>query len=232
MDEPASTVFIVDDDQDLRESLQYLMHTVGIPTKAYSSARQFLSEFQPLTPGCLICDVRMPEMSGLELLEQLVATGSRMPVILMTAYADVPMAIRALENGVKEFIEKPFNGQVLLEKVQRALAEDAERRRSLVKWDEFGQRVAELTEKEREILELLLDGAANKVMATRLGITERAIEARRASVMKKLNVNSLAELIRQFTEYEILCRNGMEFSAIRQSALSSPPGSIFKRTSR
>lgn len=216
MDEPAPTVFIVDDDQDLRESLEYLMHTVGIPTKVYCSARQFLADLQPSVPGCLVCDVRMPEMSGLELFEQLIAMGSHMPVILMTAYADVPMAIRALENGAKEFIEKPFNAQVMLEKIQRSLAEDAERRRSLAAWEEFGQRVGDLTEKEMEILELLLDGAANKVMATRLGITERAIEARRASVMKKLNVNSLAELIRLFTEYEILCRNGVGIDCTRR----------------
>ena len=218
MDDINSTVFIVDDDQDLRESLEYLVGSVGIATRVYPSAVQFLAEFQTSQPGCLVCDVRMPDMSGLDLFEQLASLGSRMPVILMTAYADVPMAIRALENGAAEFIEKPFNAQVMLERIQRALAEDRQSREALAAWGDFAHRVEGLTDKEQETLQLLLEGAANKVMATRLGITERAVEQRRASVMKKLNVNSLAELIRQFTQFEIL------FSRNGDGAGSGPPG--------
>lgn len=204
MDDLVPTVLIVDDDPDMRESLEFLLSSLGIATKTYSSATAFLENFEPWQPGCLVCDVRMPDMSGLELFERLTAMGSRLPVILMTAYADVPMAIRALQSGVVEFIEKPFNAQIMLERIQRALAQDRERRASVAAWEEFACGMAELTEKERETLGLLLQGAANKVMAARLDISERAVEMRRASVMKKLQVATLAELIRRVTQYELL----------------------------
>lgn len=204
MPESIPTVFIVDDDPDMRESLEYLLQSLGIVTKAYASAGAFLAEFQTWHPGCLVCDVRMPDMSGLDLFEHLAAAGSRLPVILMTAYADVPMAIRALQSGVAEFIEKPFNAHSMLERIQRALAQDSERRASVSAWEEFACGMSELTDKERETLDMLLEGAANKVIAARLDISERAVEMRRASVMKKLQVNSLAELIRRVTQFELL----------------------------
>lgn len=204
MADTAPTVFIVDDDPDMRESLEYLLQSLGIVTKTYDSAGAFLAEFQSWQPGCLVCDVRMPDMSGLDLFEHLSRMGSHLPVILMTAFADVPMAIRALQSGAAEFIEKPFNAQVMLERIQRALAQDRERRASVSEWEEFACGMADLTDKERETLDMLLEGAANKVMAARLDISERAIEMRRASVMKKLQVNSLAELIRRVTQYELL----------------------------
>lgn len=204
MPEQVPTVFIVDDDPDMRESLEFLLASLAIPTRTFGSANAFLAEFQSGQPGCLVCDVRMPDLSGLDLYERLRSMGSHLPVILMTAYADVPMAIRALQAGVVEFIEKPFNAHVMLERIQRALAQDRERRTSAAAWDEFACGIAQLTDKEKETLGLLLDGASNKVMAARLDISERAVEMRRASVMKKLQVNSLAELIRRVTQYEIL----------------------------
>ena len=199
-----ATAFIVDDDPDMRGSLEYLIQSVGIATVAYASASEFFAEFQPARSGCLVCDVRMPEMSGLDLLDHLNRLGSRLPVILMTAYADVPMAIRALKLGAAEFIEKPFNAQLMLEAIQRALAEDCGRRASLEVWEDFAQRMGHLTEKERKTLAMLLSGAPNKMIAARLEITERAIEGRRASIMKKLAVNSFAELVRHVTRYELL----------------------------
>ena len=204
MTESVPTVFIVDDDPDMRESLDYLLRSLGIETKTFASANAFLADFQPWQSGCLVCDVRMPDMSGLDLFEHLGTLGSHLPVILMTAYADVPMAIRALKAGAAEFVEKPFNAHVMLERIQRALAQDSERRASVSAWEEFACGMAELTGKERETLDMLLDGAANKVIAARLDISERAVEMRRASVMKKLQVNSLAELIRRVTQYELL----------------------------
>jgi FixJ family two-component response regulator len=198
------TVYIVDDDPDMRESLEYLLRSLGIVTKAYASAREFLADFQPWQAGCLVCDVRMPDMSGLDLFEHLRTIGSHLPVILMTAYADVPMAIRALQSGAAEFIEKPFNAHIMLERIQRALEQDRERRASVSAWEEFACGMADLTEKERETLDMLMEGAANKVIAARLDISERAVEMRRASVMKKLQANSLAELIRRVTQYELL----------------------------
>jgi FixJ family two-component response regulator len=202
--EPQSTAFIVDDDPDMRESLEFLVRSVGIETKSYFSASQFLADFQLGHSGCLICDVRMPEMSGLELLEALDRRGSRLPVILMTAFADVPMAIRALKLGAAEFIEKPFSAQVMLEAVQRALVEDHGRRVSTKAWEEFADRMENLTDKEKATLDQILSGAPNKAIAARMDITERAVEVRRSSIMKKLDVNSFAELVRQVTRYELL----------------------------
>jgi FixJ family two-component response regulator len=199
----AGTAFIVDDDPDMRGSLEYLIQSVGIATCSYASAVEFLAAFEPARPGCLICDVRMPEMSGLDLFEQLERLGNRLPVILMTAYADVPMAIRALKLGVAEFIEKPFSAQLMLEGIQRALADDRGRRASLKAWEDFALRMRNLTTKERSTLDQILSGAPNKAIAARLEITERAIEVRRASIMKKLEVSSFAELVRQVTHYEL-----------------------------
>ena len=199
-----SIVFIVDDDPDMRDSLEYLIHSVGILTQAYSSASVFLAEFELSRPGCLVCDIRMPEMSGLDLFDRLIGLGSRLPVILMTAHADVPMAVRAFKLGVAEFIEKPFNAQVMLERIQRALVEDRTQRASLATWKEFGDRMAELSDKEQATLKLILSGVPNKAIAARVEITERAVEARRAGIMKKLNVSTFAELIRQVTHYQLL----------------------------
>lgn len=200
---PAPCVFIVDDDDEMRESLVYLLRTVGLSTRSYRSAREFFAEYRQDWPGCLVCDVRMPDVSGLDLYERLVQAGGTLPVIFMTAYADVPMAIRALRSGAVEFIEKPFNAQVMLERIQRAIVTDREGRQLALKWDEFGQRMASLTDKEHEALQLIMEGAPNKAIAVRLGISERAVEMRRASVTKKLQVHSLAELIRLVTQYEI-----------------------------
>lgn len=201
------TAYIVDDDSEMRASLEFLIQSIGIATSAYASAGEFLADYHSSQHGCLICDVRMPQMSGLDLFEQLDRIGSRLPVILMTAYADVPMAIRALKLGVAEFIEKPFSAQVMLETIQRALADDHERRTSVLMWEDFSQRMGTLTDKERATLAMILSGAPNKSIAAQLEITERAIEVRRSSIMKKLNVNSFAELVRQVTRYELLFPN-------------------------
>ena len=199
-----STVFIVDDDPDMRASLEYLLQSVGLSARSYASAAEFLADSQNNCHGCLICDVRMPEMSGLDLFEHLTRLGNRVPMILMTAYADVPMAIRALKLGAAEFIEKPFSAQVMLETVQRTLAEDFGRRVSLEAWQQFAQRMESLTDKEQATLSLILEGTPNKAIAVRMDITERAVEVRRASIMKKLDVNSIAELVRQVTHFELL----------------------------
>ena len=204
MAESVSTVFVVDDDPATRESLEFLFGTLDIHSKIYASAHDFLADFRSSSPGCLVCDVRMPDMSGLELLDRLAAMGTQLPVILITAYADVPMAIREFQSGAADFVEKPFNAQVMLERVQRILAQDLERRASIAEWDEFSRRMASLTEKEREALTMLLDGQSNKFIASRLDISERAVEMRRASVMKTLQANSLVEMIRRVTQFEML----------------------------
>jgi FixJ family two-component response regulator len=202
MSERPPCVFIVDDDAPLRESFAYLLRSVGIEARPFHSATDFLREYRLEWPGCLVCDVRMPDLSGLDLYERLLASGATLPVIFMTGYADVPMAIRALRSGALEFVEKPFHAQTMLERVQRALAVDRDARAEHARWQAFGERMASLTDKEREALALILSGAPNKAIAANLQITERAVEMRRASIMRKLAVHSLVELIRLVTQFE------------------------------
>lgn len=201
MQEP--TVHIVDDDPDMRDSLRWLMKTVGLHAEVYASAADFLERFDPRGPGCLVFDVRMPGTSGLDLYEQLVARGENMAVIFITAFADVPMAIRAMKSGAIEFVEKPFNRQDLLDRVQRAVKEDADRRQRLARVDALRKRFGRLSAKERQVLELLKDGQPNKMIAATLTITPRAVEMRRASLMKKLGVRTLAELLRLAIEFDV-----------------------------
>jgi FixJ family two-component response regulator len=191
-----SLVYIVDDDPDMRDSLLWLMKTVGIRAQTFASATEFLRDFTPNGPGCVILDVRMPGTSGLDLFEQLVARGEGMPVIFITAHADVPMAVRAMKSGAVEFVEKPFNRQTLLDKVQRAIKDDSERRSRMAARANLSGRFQRLTDKEREVLELIKEGRPNKEIASQLQITPRAVELRRSSLMRKLGVRSLIELLR------------------------------------
>jgi FixJ family two-component response regulator len=191
-----STVYIVDDDPDMLDSLRWLIKTVGLRVATFPSATAFLRDFAPDGPGCLILDVRMPGTSGLDLFEELVARGEGMPVIFITAYADVPMAVRAMKSGAVEFVEKPFNRQTLLDKVQRAIKDDSERRIRMVARANVSRRFQQLTDKEREVLELIKEGRPNKDIAGQLQITPRAVELRRSSLMRKLGVRSLIELLR------------------------------------
>jgi len=180
----------------MRDSLRWLIKTVGLRAETFPSAAGFLRDFSPNGPGCLILDVRMPGTSGLDLFEELVARGEGMPVIFITAYADVPMAVRAMKSGAVEFVEKPFNRQTLLDKVQRAIKDDVNRRGRLAASEIVLAKLRRLTGKELEVLELIKDGRPNKEIATRLEITPRAVELRRSSVMRKLGVRTLAELLR------------------------------------
>jgi FixJ family two-component response regulator len=189
-------VHIVDDDPDMRDSLCWLLKTVGLRTVSYASAEEFIRDYVEDGPACLVLDVRMPGIGGLDLFESLAARAWTIPVIFITAHADVPMAVRAIQSGAAEFLEKPFNGQVLLEKIQRAIRDASARLERRSALDNLRSRVAALTDKEREALAMIQDGMSNKEIAARLDITARAVEMRRASLMKKLGVESLPELLR------------------------------------
>jgi FixJ family two-component response regulator len=189
------TVYIVDDDADMRDSLQWLLQAVGLRVRAFSSADEFLRVAEPERPGCLVSDVRMPGASGLELLEALARRGDPMPAILITAFADVPMAVRAMKAGAVEFLEKPFHRQTLIERVQNALRSDSQGLRVRAERERIEGLFRRLTDKEREVLDCLFEGLPNKAIAARLQVTSRAIEMRRSSLMKKLGVDSLAELL-------------------------------------
>ena len=191
-----ATVYVVDDDPALRESLGYLLQSEGLKVRAFEGARQFLAEYDRDARGCLVVDVRMPEMSGLQLQEHLAAEGSTLPIIVITGHGDVPMAVKALKNGALDFIEKPFADQQLLDRVHEAL--DVERRLygERATREDLLRRLNRLTKREREVMTGVADGKANKVIAEELGLSPKTVEVHRARLMQKLEVDSLAQLMR------------------------------------
>jgi len=190
------TVFVVDDDQAVRDSLALLVQSVGLDVETFASARDFLDVYRPDRRGCLITDIRMPGMSGLELQEQLSADGHHIPVIVLTGFGDVPAAVRALKGGAVDFVEKPFNPQALLDLVQQAIVRDAEIREQGAHQARLAERMSLLTPREQEVMALVVAGKANKVIAIDLSISERTVELHRARIMKKMQARSLAELMR------------------------------------
>jgi two-component system, LuxR family, response regulator FixJ len=191
-----ATIFVVDDDQGCRDSLAALLRASGMRVQTYASAQAFLEAYEPSRLGCLLLDVRMPSISGLDLQERLAARGAKLPIILMTAYGDVPTAVKAMQAGAINFIEKPIREEALLESLRRAL-QQGER---LHKEREYVGRVRalidRLTPREREVLRMLVAGKANKVIAAELGISERTVEIHRQRVMKKLEARSLSQVVR------------------------------------
>jgi FixJ family two-component response regulator len=191
-----ATVFIVDDDEAVRDSLAFLMQSVGLRTESYDSADSFLQAGVSQRAGCLLLDIRMPGMSGLELQGVLEERGIQLPVIFISGHADVPMAVRALKAGAFDFVEKPFNDQLLLDGVQRAIEADRQQRQSEAQLGEWRALMATLTPREREVMELVVDGAANKVIGAALGVSLKTVEAHRARVMDKLKADSISHLVR------------------------------------
>jgi len=189
-------VFVVDDDDAVRNSLRLLLKSASLSTTAFASAQEFLAGWTADQPGCLVLDVRMPGMSGLELQEELNRRGAIIPVIFISGHADVPMAVEAIQHGAFDFLQKPFSDQDLIDRIQRALAADADNRRALQQLDELRTRYASLTPREQEVLVLVTDGRANKVMAGDLGVSQRTIEIHRARVMEKMGARSVAQLVR------------------------------------
>lgn len=191
-----ATVFIVDDDEAVRDSLSFLMQSVGLPTESFDSADSFLQASPTQSAGCLLLDIRMPGMSGLELQGVLEERDIHLPVIFISGHADVPMAVRALKAGAFDFVEKPFNDQLLLDRVQRAIETDRQKRQNEAQLDEWRARMETLTPREVEVMELVVDGAANKVISATLGVSLKTVEAHRARVMDKLKADSLSHLVR------------------------------------
>ena len=187
-------VFIVDDDESLRETLTRLVESVGLSARAFESATSFLEAYEPEQPGCLVLDVRMRGMSGLDLLSNLRAGGSALPVIMMSAFGDVATAVRAMKAGALDFVEKPFSNQAMLELIQQSLKADSQAREARRVKDEFTTRHEALTTREREVMALVVSGASNKEISSRLGISPKTVEAHRARVMRKMDARSLADL--------------------------------------
>ncbi|MBS0416067.1 MAG: response regulator transcription factor [Proteobacteria bacterium] len=202
-DRPA-LIFIVDDDDAVRNSIRLLMKSLGLATRPLSTAQEFLSTYDPQQPGCLILDVRMPGMSGLELQQQLNMRGAIIPVIFITGHGDVPMAVEAMQQGAFDFLQKPFRDQDLIERVQRALAKDQSNRAELSEQAKVRERFESLTPREREVLALVTSGKPNKVMAADLNVSQRTVEIHRARVMEKMHASSLAQLVRMMMDLEEL----------------------------
>jgi len=196
------TVFIVDDDEAVRNSLRLLVKSVGLTATALVSAQEFLASFDPLQPGCLVLDVRMPGMSGLELQQQLNLYGAVIPVIFITGHGDVPMAVEAMQQGAFDFLQKPFRDQDLIDRIQRALEKDRANRAALDERSRIRERHEMLTRREREVLALVTSGKANKIMAADLGLSQRTVEVHRARVMEKMGASSLAHLVRMVLDLE------------------------------
>ena len=196
MKSAVSTVYVVDDDAAVRSSLGMLLRSVGLPVMGYASANDFLAHYDPRHPGCLVLDVRMPGMSGLELQQHLNLKGAMIPVIFITGHGDVPMAVEAMQNGAFDFVQKPFRDQDLLDRIQKALVLDRDNRSKLQQHAALRARLATLTPRERQVMDLMTQGRPNKLMAVDLDLSQRTIEIHRAHVMEKMQANSLAQLVR------------------------------------
>jgi two-component system response regulator FixJ len=196
MSDREQTVFVVDDDEEVRDSLTLLLESVGLKADGFGSAREFLDAYDPNRSGCLILDIRMPGMSGIELQQRLNDKRAIVPVIVITGHGDVSLAVKAMKGGAIDFLQKPFDQQELLDRVHQALADDAERWQQLDERQAVVDRLATLTPRERQVMELIVAGQTNKNVASAFGVSQRTVEVHRARVMEKTEASSLAHLVR------------------------------------
>lgn len=203
MPAPEPTVFVVDDDPAVRDSLVWLVSSVKLPVKAFPTADAFLESITPDQLGCVLIDVRMPGMSGLQLQEVLAARASALSVIIITAHADVPMAIRAMKAGAHDFIEKPFNDQLLIELISKAMEKNDRVVRKSEETKEIHRHFRSLTARERDVFLRMIAGRPNKVIAADLGLSQKTIEIHRAKVMKKMEARTFAELVAMATKLQL-----------------------------
>lgn len=190
------TVFVVDDDDAVRDSLGMLLRSVELPAETFESGPAFLERFRPELTGCLVLDIRMPKMSGLELQQKLRELGSRLPVIFITGHGDIPMAVQAIKEGAADFVQKPFRDQDLLDRIHTALEADSRQRNVDTQRATLTTRFDSLTEREREVMLMVVAGKANKVIALDLNLSQRTVEIHRARVMEKMQARSLADLVK------------------------------------
>ena len=196
MGQMTAVVFIVDDDPSMRAALEDLVGSVGLTVRAFASPQEFLASERPDAPGCLVLDVRLPGMSGLTFQKELARVGVDLPVIFITGHGDIPMSVRAMKAGAVEFLTKPFHDQDLLDAIHTGVERDRERRREAVLVAELQERYATLTERERQIMTLVVIGRANKQIAGELDLSEMTVKVHRGQVMRKMQAGSLPELVR------------------------------------
>jgi FixJ family two-component response regulator len=190
------TVYVVEDDEAVRDSLELLLKSDGKPVKTYESATAFLKDYSDKMAGCIVLDIRMPGMDGMELQKKLNEKHSILPIIFVTGHGDVPMAVDAMKEGAVDFIQKPYREEALLEKIEAALKQDLEQRKSLDEKQEIIRRIKSLTPREHEIMDRMIAGQSNKVIAIELEISQRTVEIHRSRVMHKMGTHSLAHLVR------------------------------------
>ncbi|MDF1692433.1 MAG: response regulator transcription factor [Zhongshania sp.] len=191
-----ATVYLVEDDDAVRDSLQMVLESVGHTVASYSRADTFLDDYSVDMAGCLVLDIRMPGMNGMELQRQLNTRNSILPIIFVTGHGDVPMAVDAMQRGAVDFVQKPYREEELLGKIQQAIAADVENRADLEEKHKIRAKLTDLTPRETQVMELMIEGKANKVIAYDLDISQRTVEIHRARVMEKMGVRSLAHLVR------------------------------------
>ncbi len=189
-------VYIVDDDDELRRALRILIESVGLEVRGFAGANEFLNGYVPDRPGCLLLDLRMPQIGGLELQQRMLARGIQIPVVVVTGYPEVHAAVRAMKAGALDFIEKPFSDHALLERVQHAVQVAVESFAETARHRAIREKIDQLTPRESQVMDFVVDGLANKQIAGRLGLSERTVEIHRSQVMKKLAVDSVADLVR------------------------------------
>lgn len=197
MAEIEQTVFIVDDEGALRDSLRWLLESIRLRIETFESAEAFLGSYTPDRAGCLVLDVRMPGISGPELMDQLNRIGAPIPIIFLSAHGDVPLTVRAMKGGAFDFLQKPYNNQEFIDRVRQALALDLNNRSQRKRLDDYSTKLATLTLREREILDRVVEGQSNKLIARDLGISYKTVEAHRSRLMRKMGATSFADLLQQ-----------------------------------
>lgn len=195
-EEDKAIVFIVDDDASVRDSLRWLIESVQLQVQCFATAQEFLQGYQSQQTGCVVLDVRMPGLSGLDLQEELRQQGFVLPVIIITGHADVPMAVRAFKSGVFDFIEKPFNDQHLIDRIHQAINKSRSQKVNIQRWQDARDRLEKLSSREVQVLDCIVSGSSNKTMARELDISVKTIETHRANLMSKMQAGSVSELVR------------------------------------